>query len=241
MGIALSRQWVRGSVVMLMGMALIAISGCKTVTAPQTPGAMNVYIRLDDYGQGTTPVVVRFSTASFDTVEFVSGETVACDGTFLAYDSGPIQRLVNYGAYTSEVARQPANGAYTIAYTPAHAAAITIPVKVVNAPVKAIQPVNGATVAIPTTDPLKIQYQPSGLDNTTILAIAQDSRNHITFTLPLGETGTLSVQASQFSGFQPGPGTLSLVRVTTIRPGGTPFRSVQIDYENIAKLQIVWQ
>jgi hypothetical protein len=103
------------------------------------------------------------------------------------------------------------------------------------------QPANGASVPIPTTAPLAVIYAPTTIANTTILAIAVDSRAKWFFTLPASETGTLSIPASQFKDFQPGPGTLALVRITTNRPGGSPFADLSVEYQNITQLQVTWQ
>ncbi len=220
----------------------IAISGCgMTVTAPQTPGNMNVAIQIQDYHVGTSPIAVHFATLANDTIEFVSGETVDCDGNFLKYESNPLQQLLAYGSYVGEVQRQSDNGTYTITYTPAKSSAISIAVPVVAAAVQISQPTDGSTVAIPQNAPLVITYTPTKLANTTILAIAVDERNTVTATLPTSETGTLSIPASQFNKFQPGPGSLSLVRITTSYPGGSPFHQVKVDYQNVTRLQITWQ
>lgn len=224
--------------------ALLAAAGCATVTTPQTPGDMNLDITLKDFQQGSTQVVARFSTTAGNTVQFVSGETVGVNGQFLKYDSNYVERLVGGGAYIGEVARQPDGGSYTTTYTPAQgtsAAAISVPVKVVSAPVHVLQPTSGAAVAIPKTSPLTITYEPSHLAHTTILVVATDSRAKVTFTLPEQETGTLSVQPNQFSEFQPGLGTLSLVRITDVPQNTSVFHHVSVSYQNISQFAITWR
>ncbi len=227
-------------------LALVAalVAGCGgTVTTPQSPGALNLDIKVKYYQQGASPVEAHFTTNG-STVEFVSGETVACDGTFLAYDSNPVEHLFDYGSYTGDVAMQPASGTYTFTYTPAQGkgSPISIPVPVVNAPVDVTSPAPGAAVALPTNgQPVTIQYTPTQLANTTILAILSDSRGTFTFTLPQSETGTISVPANQLSKFQPGPGTIDVVRITTTQVNGTPFHQVTTEFDNITVRQMTWQ
>lgn len=221
-----------------------ALASCTTVTTQQSPGAMDLSIKIKYYQQGATPVEAHFSTTDGNTVEFVSGETVACNGQFLAYESNPVEQLFDYGSYVGEAPIQPAGGAYTFTYTPAQGkgSPISIPVQVVNAPVDVTSPANGATVSLPTgSDSMTIQYVPSSLANTQILAILVDSRGKATFTLPEPEHGTINVSASQLAGFQPGPGTIYVVRVTTNMPGGTPFHQVRVEYDNITIRQVMWQ
>lgn len=225
----------------LVSGVLVLLAACGTVTAAQASGALQVTITIKDYQQGTTPIGVHFATANGSTVEFVSGETVACNQVFLQYQSNPVEQLIAFGSYVGEVPHQSAGGTYTITYTPAGGSAITVPVKVITAPVSVQQPANHATVAIPKDAPLTIQYTPTQMANTTIVAVPIDSRGNWTATLPQNETGTLSVPASQFTKFQPGPGTLALARITTSSPAGTPFQQLKVEYQNITQLQIDWQ
>ncbi len=221
-------------------------AGCGTVTSPQSPGAMNLDIKVKYYQQGSSPVEAHFSTADGSTVEFVSGETVACNGTFLAYQSKPLEQLFDYGSYVGQVAMQPASGSYTFTYTPAQGkgSPITVSVPVVNAPVDVTSPANGASVALPKNNnnqPVTIQYTPTQVANTTILAILIDSRGTATFTLPQPETGTISVPANQLSNFQAGPGVIYVVRITSNQISGTPFRQVKTEFDNITVREMVWQ
>ncbi len=87
-----------------------------------------------------------------------------------------------------------------------------------NATVVVTQPASGATVPIPTTAPLTIQYQPAPLPDTTISALASDAREHFTFTLPQTESGAIAMAADNFSSFQGGPGTLTITRETVAYP-----------------------
>lgn len=218
------------------------LAGCRTVTTPQSSSAMNVLIQVKDYRQGSTQVGVHFATQQGDTIEFVSGETVACNDTFLKYDSNPIERLISYGSYVGEVSDVGANGKYTFAYTPAQGGdRISIPVQVVNAPVHVTSPTSGASVPLPGNDPLVIHYDSSSLDHTTILAVLNDSRGKYTVTLPTRETGALTVKHDQTQDFQPGPGLISLARVTTRTVSGTGFHQVTVEYDNITAVPVIWQ
>lgn len=231
---------------MLLGsLGLLAcLAGCAVVTAPQAPGAMNVNIEIQYFQQGNSHITVGFSDAKLNPVEFVSGETVACNNQFLRY---------SLGSYIGDVPKQPAGGEYTITYTPASgapsaaghgtlsAAPISIQIKVIDAPVVVTAPQSGATVPIPSSAPLLITYQPATVGNTRISALAADGRGHWTVTLPDVESGTISMPADNFTTFQGGPGVLTVARDTTNSPGGTPFRSVTTHFKNIAQVPVVWQ
>ena len=41
--------------------------------------------------------------------------------------------------------------------------------------------------------------------------------------------------------FNPGPGVLSLVRVTNVSHGNAPFNKLTINYENISQFPVTWQ
>lgn len=232
-------------------LALVALlaSGCKVVTARQAPGAMKISIEIQAFAQGQTHVSLRFATLANDTVEFVSGETVACDGVFLRYA---------LGFYIGDVPKQPAGGSYTITYTPAQGSAagtsgsgasasvaasgpITLTVPVVDAPVTVTQPASGATLAIPTSTPLVVQYTPTKLASTSIFVLANDSRLHLAAALPQADSGSFSIGADQFSGFQAGPGLVSVSRITDEAVSAGAFGGVTTQFKNVTQVPVVWQ
>ena len=236
-----------GAALALVTLALALLAGCKVVTQPQAPGAMDVSVEIQRFVQGQTHVVVHFGTPSHDVVEFVSGETVACNGVFLRYA---------LGSYIGDVPREDDDGTYTVTYTPAAAPAagtasatpgattsnagpITVAVKVVPATVHVLQPVPNATLLLDA--PLNLTYQPSQLDNTSIDAIVADSRAHFDFTWPGGETGSLGIPQDTLSGLQAGPGTITVVRQTMSYPSGTSFHSVEVHFKNITQVPVTWQ
>lgn len=226
--------------VVTLGALALLLCGCVTVTAVLPPASMRVSIDVKDYHQGTTQVAIHFADASLNTVEFVHGETVACNGVYLKYDSGFYARLFGYSAYVGEVPLQPTGGAYTFAFTPATGAAVALPVPVVAAPVTSIQPAAGATVSIPSSAPLVVRYAPSGVSNSAVVGSAVDSRYHVALALTLADTGSVAFNTRDFASFSPGPGTVSLSRITSSKPGGTPFAQVDVGYENIATVQVLW-
>jgi hypothetical protein len=225
---------------------LVGLAGCTTVTDALSPNALRVSVDIKDYHQGTTQVAIHFADHALNTVEFVRGETVTCNGVFLKYDSGYYARMLGYGAYTGDVPLQPVGGAYTFVYTPAIAAggsdsAITIPVAVVNAPLTLTDPTNGATVAIPRSGSLIVHYTPSGLSNSIVAGSASDSRFHTALSLALKDAGSTTFNAADFKDFAPGAGLLALSRITSSKPGGTPFAAVDVNYENITTIVLNWQ
>jgi hypothetical protein len=156
----------------------------------------------------------------------------------------PHAHLFGYGAYTGTVPLQPAGGTYTFTYTPAggtSGGAISIPVAVVNAPMQITQPKSGAVVPIPTSVPFTASYTPSGLANTSVYGVASDSRVHVALSFTLSEPGSLAFKTEDFHDFAPGPGNLSLARVTSTAQGNTPFAQVNVSYENIHTIPITWQ
>ena len=217
------------------------VTACgQTVTDALAAGDMHVYLDIKDYHQGTTQVAVHFGNGKGDTVEFVHGETITCNGVFLKYDSGFFAHLFGYGAYTGQTTLQPAGGAYTFVFTPKNGSPSTITVPVVSAPITSMQPGSGASVQVPTSAPLVVQYGPSGVSNSVIGGAATDSRGHLALMFDLTDNGSARFDLSGFKDFQPGPGTLTLSRVTSSKPGGTGFASVDAGYENITTEQITW-
>lgn len=230
---------------LIMLVVLMGLSGCgATVTDALSPAQLRVSIDIKDYHQGTTQVAIHFADHALNTVEFVHGETVTCNGVFLKYDSGFYAQMIGYGAYTGEVPLQPAGGSYTFVYTPAASAggsAITISVAVVNAPLTLTYPTSDATVPIPRTGSFIARYTPSGLANSVVVGSASDSRAHLTVTLALADSGSVTFNSSGFKDFEPGAGLLSLSRITSSKPGGLPFAAVNVSYENITTIPVIWQ
>ena len=242
-------SWRMGLAALSCALALVALlaSGCKVVTARQAPGAMKVSIEIQAFAQGQSHVTLRFATLANDTVEFVSGETVACDGVFLRYA---------LGFYIGDVPKQPSGGSYTITYTPGQASAsgtaasgtsavssgpITLKVPVVDAPVTVAQPASGATVAIPTSAPLVVQYTAAQVANTSIMVVANDSRLHIAAALPQADSGGYSIGADQFRDFQAGPGLVSVTRITDEAVAAGGFGGVSAQFKNVTQVPVVWQ
>jgi hypothetical protein len=216
------------------------LAACTTVTAVRAPSAMKVSIDVKDYHQGTTQVAIHFADASLNTIEFVHGETVTCNRVYLKYDSGFYAQLFGYGAYTGAVPLQPAGGTYKVVYTPASGAAIAVSVPVVDAPVTVAQPASGATVTIPTSAPFIVRFNGSGLANASIIGSAADSRFHYALSFALADTGATSFNAPDLASFAPGPGTITISRITSSTPGGSGFDSLSVSYENITTIQITW-
>lgn len=234
----------------LLGLLCTVLAGCQVITTPQPPGAMNVSYEIQYFKDGQTHISVGFTDVKLNPVEFVSGETVACNGQFLRY---------SVGHYIGDVPKQPSTGEYTLTYTPSASASATantttaggtnsgsasplsITVKVVDATVVITQPSTGAAVPIPTSGPLTIQYQPVTLPETNISALASDARGHFTFTLPQSESGAIAMPADNFSSFGGGPGTLTLTRETVAHPIDTGFRAVDTHFKNISQEPITWQ
>lgn len=98
-----------GRLGILVGVILL-LAGCKTNTSQLAPGAIQVGIDIKDYQMGTTEVAIHFADQQNNTIEFVHGETVTCNGVFLADDSGYFASIFGYGAYKGQVPLQPANG-----------------------------------------------------------------------------------------------------------------------------------
>jgi hypothetical protein len=227
--------------ILMMGLSML-LASCATNTNQLAPGAMQVGVDVKDYQLGTTQVAIHFADQHNNTIEFVHGETVTCNGVFLAYDSGFFAHAIGYGAYTGQVPLQPADGKYTFVYTPAsgNGNAVTVIVPVVHAPMQIAAPANGARVALPKTVPLVVTYPPSGLASTGIFGIVTDSRGHSASALTLDEPGSLTFKVSDMQNFQPGPGSISLARITTGHVQGTAFASVGTSYENIQTEVITW-
>ena len=161
------------AVFLSLSLLTLAATGCATITTPQANANLNVEIRIKDFQQGTSRIIVRFADTRNNTVQFVSGETIACNDQFLRYDSGYVERLLGLGAYVGDVPRVPAGGAYKFAYTPARASAtapppdpVAVSVNVVNAPVHVTSPASGSAVPIPKSAPLTIRHRSRSVSPT---------------------------------------------------------------------------
>jgi hypothetical protein len=219
------------------------LAGCgQTITTTLTSAQMQVTIDVKDYHQGTAPVAIRFADQQGDTIEFVHGETVTCDGVYLKYDSAFIARWIGYGSYVGDVKRQAPGESYGFEYSAPAGSAENIAVPVVDAPVTVTSIASGGTVAIPTADTsFIVTYRVSGLPDTTVYATATDSRSHTALALAFNDPGSISFKGADFSQFAPGPGLITISRVTTTSITGTAFSKVSASYENIVTLPVMWQ
>src|SRR5215467_13046858 len=237
----------RGGWSILLGAALISLAamsaGCgQTITTTLAPAQMQMSIDVKDYHQGTAPVAIRFADSQNNTVEFVHGETVTCDGTYLKYDSGFIAHWIGYGSYVGEVQRRARQESYRFVFTPPQGSPVSIAVPVVDAPVTITNIASGGTVSLPGAGiPLIVNYKVSGMTNTVLYATASDSRAHTALAVALTDSGAISFKGSDLSQFAPGPGLISVSRVTTTSISGTPFSKVTASFENIVTLPVVWQ
>jgi hypothetical protein len=226
----------------ILSVILILAACGSTITDVLAPSSMKASVDVKDYHMGTTQVAMHFADAQDNTVEFIHGETVTCNGVYLKYDSNFFAQLIGYGAYTGETSLQPSSGTYSFTFKPASGAAISLKVPVVNAPMRFSDPVQGAQVAIPTAAaPLTVQYHISGIPNTSIAAVASDSRAHVAVAGTLMESGSVAFNSNDFKNFAPGPGTITLSRITHKSLGGTGFISADTYYENLTTIQITWQ
>ncbi|PWT78011.1 MAG: hypothetical protein C5B60_01825 [Chloroflexi bacterium] len=237
----------RGGRPLLLAGALIALTALlancgQTITDSLTPAQMQVSIDVKDYHQGTAPIAIRFADLQDNTIEFVHGETVTCDGTYLKYDSAFIARWIGYGSYVGDVQRHAPGESYGFKYTAAQGASETIAVPVVDAPITITNIASDGTVGIPTAgSSFIITYGVSGLANTILYATATDSRSHTALALAFNDSGSISFKGADFSQFAPGPGLITVSRVTTTSISGTPFSKVTASYENIVTLPVMWQ
>ena len=191
---------------------------------------------------GNSHVSIHFADAQNNTVEFVHGETVTCNGAFLKYDISYVDRFINGGSYIGDVPLQPANGAYTFTFTPPGGTPAKLTAQVVDAPVTLKQPTSGGTLAIPTaTGGVDIGYGPSGIPNSNVIVTLSDSRSHFAVSGALSDTGSVHFNGDAFKDFAPGAGNVNVTRTTDSKPTGTSFATAEIWYQNIAVAPIVWQ
>jgi hypothetical protein len=73
------------------------------------------------------------------------------------------------------------------------------------------------------------------------LSFPLPTRFHTALSLALGDTGSTAFNASDFKDFAPGTDLLSLSRITSSKPGGTPFAALDASYENITTIPVMWQ
>jgi hypothetical protein len=119
---------------------------------------------------------------------------------------------------------------------------VKVAVPVVAAPVTITNIGSGGTVNIPASGTsFIVNYRVSGIPNTILYGSATDSRAHTALALVLTDSGAISFKGSDFSQFAPGPGLITVSRVTTSSISGAPFNKVTASYENIVTLPVVWK
>ncbi len=234
----------------LLLVALMANTcGGYTPTAAFEAPDLQVSIVIMDHQNGqfqpapTSYIAVHFANQG-NTVLFTHSETIVCGGVSLRYD----EQLIGPSSYIGDMPAQPAGGVYTCVFTSSTARKTTINIPAVILSTLAITaPASGNTVTIPTGSlTFTIAYTPSGIPHASVTMNASGSGNgtptsagSATFTGP--DTGTLSVPASAFHGFTPGPGSIQLSLTASGLVANTGFQEVTYQYQTQpASIPVSW-
>jgi hypothetical protein len=243
------RQFMRKFVLLfcrngLLSIAIaVSLASCLSPAVssqvPNPPGNLHVEITIQQgsLASASTTLIVKFFDANNNFIEFASGETVACNGTFLAFHDSAFLGL-HVDSYMGQVPIPPIGANYTCIYRIPSGTKASIVVPSQKPPVL-VFPVNGARVRIPqTAHTLSITYAPS--NSHTLSGSAQDSMGHEVSGKPEQDSGNYTLDDANFSMFAPGAGAISLTQEWLLTPPGTGFQSVHVAYNLTTTVQMIW-
>jgi hypothetical protein len=240
MRIFLTRLWSTGFLSIVLAMLLTScLSPAVPSQVPNTPGNLHVEVTIQQSLPTSTSVfiLVKFFDANDNFIEFAAGETIACDGTFLAFHDDAFLGF-HVDSYTGQVPVLPVGANYACIYKipGGTQATITVPSQ---KPLALLSPANGAQVTIPKkTHTLSMRYTPA--NGHTLSGSAQDSMGREALGKSEQDSGIYTLDDSEFSTFTSGAGTLSLTREWTFAPTNTGFQSVSVAYDTVDTVQVIW-
>ncbi|HEX8692401.1 MAG TPA: hypothetical protein VF746_08290 [Longimicrobium sp.] len=216
-----------------LALVLAALPGCayQFASNPDTPPAdLEVAVEARDTSTaagGMVDVAVTFEHVD-RIVRFRAGETVACNGTPLAF--------AGQDGYVGRVPRPREGGTLRCTYTRAggsHDLEVPVPVRpVLRTPAPGGQ--------APRTRSLTVEYVPAGATGVTVGGIGHDPDLEVMVDSHQPDTGTFT--GFNTMGFRPGQrGTLRLVRIAADALPGTGFRAARYRYESHAAFPVTWQ
>lgn len=223
-----------------LAMSLAAcLSPAVSSQVPNPPGNLHVEItvRQDSPAGTSAALAVKFFDANNNFVEFAAGETIACNGIFLAFHDDAFLGL-HVDSYTGQVPVPPLGANYTCVYKIPNGTQATVSVPS-RKPLVLLSPTPGAKIAIPKkTHALAFTYTPAS--GSTLSGIARDNNGHESLGKSEQDSGSYILDDAELARFVPGAGTLSLTRTWTFAPSGTGFQSVSVAYDLTNTLQITW-
>ena len=179
MRIIVLRLLSRGLLSIVLGVLLTScLSPAVPSQVPNPPNTLHVEITIQQNPQvnASARLMVKFFDAKNNFVEFAAGETIACDGTFLAFQDSHFFGL-HVDAYEGQVPIPPLGANYTCIYHIPDGTTATIRVPS-QKPLVLLSPGNGEKVVIPTkTHTLSITYVP--ISGNTLSGSAQIGRAHV--------------------------------------------------------------
>lgn len=225
-----------------LGMGIMLTSCLAPAVPSQVPNpASRLHVELTISQSSTNATSASIHMKFFDDnnnfIEFAAGETIACNGRFLAFHDTNLLGL-HVSSYIGQVPISPVGARYTCVYTIPDGAKATILV-LSRRPLVFVSPTPGARVTIPkTTHQLAITYAQA--DGNSITGSAQDSTTQEALGQSEQDAGTYILDSPDFSTFTPGAGTLSLTREWTSTPSNTGFQAVHVAYDFTSTVQVQW-
>jgi len=222
-------QQFRPGIILILGIAGVSflLNACKPAdTVDKSASELDVKVQVQDIlenpSNDSVAVVMQFFVDGKQ-VKLEENAAITCNGAPLTEDSR---------GYGGRVPQQPVGGAYTFQHSRDGvntAAVVTVPAR----PVFSHPTVEGA--AITRTTNLTISYVPN--DGKALRGRASDGNNSVSNSQ--NDDGTH--EGLDVSGFNAGPGYLSLIREYEEPLGGTGFHSVQKKYISGKQIEITWQ
>jgi hypothetical protein len=215
---------------------LFTAMGCgHTITQPGHPIDLDVKITISaDPGADTAHVHITFLNDDGKSYEFTRGETVVCDGKYLAW-TGPFLGFLGGNDYEGTVAEHPAGQFYSFTYkAPENGDKATIEVPVPE-PLRYNSP---AQIPSPTTPSLTIHYAPG--TGSSVAGVAEDSAgNSVQGNVEAG-VGSYTFSSSDLPKFVAGPGMISLTQNIPVKPMNPGFKSLTASFFITTTISAVW-
>lgn len=242
MRMAFLRAVNRGILTLAVGVVLTScLSPAVPSQVPNPPSKLHIEITIQQNLQASASatLLVKFFDANNNFVEFAAGETIACNGMFLAFQDSQFLGL-HASSYQGQVPIPPVGANYTCVYHIPDGTTATMRVPSQRPPM-ILSPRDGERITIPTkAHTLSIAYVP--INGDTVSGSARDSMGHEATGSPeqMHAPGTYTLNDSLLSTFATGAGTIFLTREHTLTLADTGFQSVEVEYDLTSTVQMTW-
>ena len=223
------RRFYSRTILFLFSLMLAGCNNCQPPAVVDEP-ASNVDVKLIVLDISETPsdgkvIVAMQFTQNNKVVEISSNVTLTCNGVALPWNGLML-------SHAERVPLQPVGGTYVFRYL-RNGVSTRVTVTVPSRPVFTVPTIAGAILA--RTNNFTIHYLPAG--GTSVRGDASDDTHSLNNSQP--DDGTFD--GLDVSGFNAGPGTLSIDRTLENNLSGTGFHTAKTQYNTSKTINITWQ